>query len=40
MKILQDQLHGQIDKEVEWKMKLLRQKDFEMANKPGKFLAW
>lgn len=40
LKVMQEQLKGQICKEIEWKNKMLRQKEFEGANKPGKFLAW
>lgn len=39
LKILQEQMHEQISKEIE-KSKILRQKEFDGANKPGRMLAW
>lgn len=33
-------MNGPISKEIERRNKLLRQKKFEGANKPGRFLAW
>lgn len=40
LKMLQEQLNCQINKKLEWKIKLLRQKEFEGANKLSKLLAW
>uniref|UniRef100_A0A670IZE6 Reverse transcriptase domain-containing protein n=1 Tax=Podarcis muralis TaxID=64176 RepID=A0A670IZE6_PODMU len=40
IKILQSQLALMINREIEWKVKKLRQKTFEHANKSGKILAW
>lgn len=40
LRILQEQLNRQIYKEIERKSKLLKQKEFEGANKPGRFLVW
>uniref|UniRef100_A0A670JBZ4 Reverse transcriptase domain-containing protein n=1 Tax=Podarcis muralis TaxID=64176 RepID=A0A670JBZ4_PODMU len=40
IKILQTQFSMLINKEVEWNIKRLRQKNFEFANKSGKWLAW
>uniref|UniRef100_A0A670J9A9 Reverse transcriptase domain-containing protein n=1 Tax=Podarcis muralis TaxID=64176 RepID=A0A670J9A9_PODMU len=40
IKTLQTQFAMIIDKEVEWNIKRLRQKNFEFANKSGKWLAW
>uniref|UniRef100_A0A670ICM2 Reverse transcriptase domain-containing protein n=1 Tax=Podarcis muralis TaxID=64176 RepID=A0A670ICM2_PODMU len=40
IKILQTQFAMTTNKEVEWNIKRLRQKNFEFANKPGKWLAW
>lgn len=39
VKILQDRLKNQLNKEVEWNIKQTHQKEFEGANKPGKLLA-
>lgn len=33
-------MHCQLNKEIERNIKLLRQKEFEGGNKPGKLLAW
>ena len=40
IKILQSQYSMLINEEIEWKIKLMRQKSFEHANKPGGLLAW
>lgn len=40
IKILQIQYSMLVNQEVEWKVKLMRQKNFESANKTGKLLAW
>uniref|UniRef100_A0A670KIE8 Reverse transcriptase domain-containing protein n=1 Tax=Podarcis muralis TaxID=64176 RepID=A0A670KIE8_PODMU len=40
IKTLQTQYAMIINKEVEWNIKRLRQKNFEFANKSGKWLAW
>uniref|UniRef100_A0A670K332 Reverse transcriptase domain-containing protein n=1 Tax=Podarcis muralis TaxID=64176 RepID=A0A670K332_PODMU len=40
IKSLQTQFAMLINKEVEWNIKRLRQKNFEFANKSGKWLAW
>lgn len=40
LKILQKQLHCLLNKEIENKIRMLRQKEFEGANKAGRFLAW
>uniref|UniRef100_A0A670IBL2 Reverse transcriptase domain-containing protein n=1 Tax=Podarcis muralis TaxID=64176 RepID=A0A670IBL2_PODMU len=40
IKTLQTQFAMIINKEVEWNIKRLRQKNFEFANKAGKWLAW
>lgn len=40
LKILQEQMHCLLNKEIEAKIKLLRLKEFEGANKPGCFSAW
>uniref|UniRef100_A0A670KCX7 Reverse transcriptase domain-containing protein n=1 Tax=Podarcis muralis TaxID=64176 RepID=A0A670KCX7_PODMU len=40
IKSLQSQFAMIINKEVEWNIKRLRQKNFEFANKSGKWLAW
>lgn len=40
LKILQEQLHCLLNKDIENKIRILRQKEFEDANKSGRFLAW
>lgn len=40
LKILQEQMHCLLNNELEWKIKLLRQKEFEGANKSRRYLAW
>uniref|UniRef100_A0A670HPA6 Reverse transcriptase domain-containing protein n=1 Tax=Podarcis muralis TaxID=64176 RepID=A0A670HPA6_PODMU len=40
IKVLQSQYAMLINREIEWKIKRLRQRNFEYANKPGKLLAW
>uniref|UniRef100_A0A670IED3 Reverse transcriptase domain-containing protein n=1 Tax=Podarcis muralis TaxID=64176 RepID=A0A670IED3_PODMU len=40
IKILQAQFATIINREVEWNIKKLRQKNFEFSNKSGKWLAW
>lgn len=40
LKILQEQLNCHLNKQIEWKLKLLKQKQFEGASKPDKLLAW
>lgn len=40
IKTLQSQFAMIINKEVEWNIKKLRQRNFEFANKSGKWLAW
>lgn len=40
IRIIKEQLDGLLNKELEWKLKFLKQKEFEGANKPGKLLAW
>lgn len=40
IKMLQAQFSMLINQEVEWKIKMMRQRNFEFANKPGKLLAW
>uniref|UniRef100_A0A670KGT6 Reverse transcriptase domain-containing protein n=1 Tax=Podarcis muralis TaxID=64176 RepID=A0A670KGT6_PODMU len=40
IKILQAQFATIINREVEWNIKKLRQKNFKFANKSGKWLAW
>lgn len=40
IKIIQEQISGLLNKEIEWKLKYLKQKVFDGANKPGKLLAW
>uniref|UniRef100_A0A670JNS3 Reverse transcriptase domain-containing protein n=1 Tax=Podarcis muralis TaxID=64176 RepID=A0A670JNS3_PODMU len=40
IKILQRQYSILTNQEIEWKIKLMRQRYFESANKTGKFLAW
>lgn len=34
------EIYGMLNKELEWKLKYLKQREFEGGNKPGKFLAW
>uniref|UniRef100_A0A670JGC5 Reverse transcriptase domain-containing protein n=1 Tax=Podarcis muralis TaxID=64176 RepID=A0A670JGC5_PODMU len=40
IKVLQSQFAMLINREVEWKVKKLRQKSFEFANKAGRLMAW
>lgn len=40
IKVLQSQYAMLINREIEWKVKKLRQRNFEYANKAGKLLAW
>lgn len=40
LKMLQEQLHCVLNKEIEYKIKFLKMKEFIGANKPGRFLAW
>uniref|UniRef100_A0A670K591 Reverse transcriptase domain-containing protein n=1 Tax=Podarcis muralis TaxID=64176 RepID=A0A670K591_PODMU len=40
IKVLQAQYTMLINREIEWKIKRLRQRNFEHANKTGKLLAW
>lgn len=39
-KLLQAQFSMVVYQEVEWRIKMLRQKNFESVNKIGKYLAW
>uniref|UniRef100_A0A670IB05 Reverse transcriptase domain-containing protein n=1 Tax=Podarcis muralis TaxID=64176 RepID=A0A670IB05_PODMU len=40
IKILQSQYTLLTNQEIEWKIKMMKQRYFESANKPGKYLAW
>lgn len=40
LRILQEQLHCLLNKEIHNKLLSLRQREFMGANKPGRFLAW
>lgn len=40
LKLLQEQMHCILNREIENKIKCLKMKEFIGANKPGKFLAW
>lgn len=40
LEIMQNQMKNLLNKEIEWRIKQLRQKEFEGADKPGRLLAW
>lgn len=40
LKPLQEQLNSCINKQIERRNKMFRQKEFQGTNKPGRFLAW